>query len=139
MHAAGTPRVANRLAEHAKPADVGDVENGDQVGAAELFDRFGGAIDTGHSRRGKRTAAAWGRVGNDDVHPVRLEQVREPRLAAEPVTVGIDVGGETNPPAGHECRSKGPGGGDTVGRESKRHGAKGNPLPADAAACCTFE
>ena len=41
-------------------------------------------------RRGRR-------VGDHDVHPVGLQQVREPRLAAEAVAVGIDVGGEADP------------------------------------------
>ncbi len=125
-----TPR-ANRLAEHAKPPDVGDVEHDDQVGAAKLFDRFGGPIDPGQVVEEESESRRRGRrIGDDDIHPVDSEQVGEPGLAAEPVAVGIYVGGETDPPAGHECRGKGPGGGNTVGREGKRHGAKGNPLPA---------
>ena len=108
MQATGTPRSAHRLGEHAEPAEVGDVEHDDHVGAAKLFHRLGGAIDPGQSskRKSNRAGVGVGLVTSTST-PRARSRCAEPDLAAEPVAVGIDVGGETDPlPRLEELRRK---------------------------------
>ena len=97
MQATGTPRSRTVSASMPKPPEVRDVEHDDDVGPAQLLDRFGRAIDAGQifeqeleSRRGGR------RVRDRHVAALGPEQVRESGLAAESVAVGIHMGGETD-------------------------------------------
>ena len=56
-HAAG----ADRLAQHAEPAEVGDVEHHDGVGPPELAHGLAGAVDAGQVlEQERRTAAGSG-------------------------------------------------------------------------------
>ena len=88
MQETGTPRVRDGLGEHAEPAEVGDVEHDDQVGAAELLHRLGGAIYPGQVLEQEAETRRRGRrVGDHDVHAASPQQVGEARLAAETVAV----------------------------------------------------
>ncbi len=121
----GHAAIPDRLSQHAEAAEIGDVEHDDQVGAPKLLDGFGGPVYAGEVIEEEGEAWRRGRrIGDRDVHALAPKQVGQPRLAAEPITIGIDVGGETHPPPGHEFRREGPGGGNTIWSKRKRHGAK---------------
>ena len=112
--------LADGLAEHAEAAEVGDVEHDDEVGPAQLLDGFRRPVHPGQVLEQKPETRRRGRrIGDHDVHAVRPQEVGETGLAAEAVAVGVYVGGETDPPTGHECRGKGPGGGNTVRRRGR--------------------
>ena len=84
---------------------------------------FAGAIDAGQVLEEEREPGRGRRgVGDDGVDALRPEQVRQPGLAAEPIAVRIDVGGQADPLARHERRGQGPRRGDPIGGEGERHG-----------------
>ena len=101
MQATGTPRSRTRLAEHAEATEIGDVENDDQVGLAEFLHRRVAAIDARQIMEEEVVAfRSRRRVGDNHVAALGAQQVREAGLTAQPVSVGIDMGGETDPLAG---------------------------------------
>ena len=87
----------------------------------------GGAVDAGQVLEQEGEAGRRGRgVGDDGVDAAVAQQVRQPGLAAEPVAVRIDVGGQADPLPGHERRGQRPRGGGPIGGEGEGHGAKHN-------------
>ena len=65
-----------------------------------------------------------GRIGDHHVDPSRLQQMRQPRLAAQPIAVGIDVRGEADPLSRMERGGEGARGLEAVGRKNERHEGK---------------
>ena len=86
------------LDEHAEPGEVRDVQHDDQIGPAKLLHSLGRAIDPRQvieeeAEAGRRRA----RIGDDGIDALGPEQVHQPDLAADPVTVGVYVGGDADP------------------------------------------
>jgi hypothetical protein len=119
------PAGAHRLAQHAQPAEVGDIEHDDAVGAPQLLHGLGGPIHAGkileeEVEPGRRR----GGVGDHDLHAPRAQQMGQPGFAAESVSVRVDMGGEADPLSwmkrGGEC----PGRLEPVGGEGEGHSRK---------------
>ena len=121
----GHAGVADGAAEHPQAAQVGDVEHNDGIGTAEDLDGVGGAIEAGVvAKEELETGRCRGRVGDDDIHPLGPEAERQPDFAAEAVAIGVDVGGQDNPAAGHQQGTDRLGCEDLFGGEGNTHGAK---------------
>ena len=60
-------------------------------------------------------------IGDDGLDAAVAQQVGQAGLAAEPVAVGIDVGGQADPLPGHERRGQRPRSGGPIGGEGERH------------------
>ena len=113
---------AHRLAQHAQPTQIGDVEHDDRVGPAELLHRLLGSIHPGQVLEQELEPRGRGRgIGDDRLDPAVAQQVGQPGLAAEAVAVRIHVGCEANPLPRHERRGQRPRGGDPIGGERERH------------------
>jgi hypothetical protein len=112
----------DRIRQHPQPAQLGDIEHDDHVGAADLFDRFGCPVHPGQLVEQEAEArGSRGGIGHAHRHPAREQQVGQCCFAAESVTVGIDVGGEADPlPRVEECGERF-GGSHLLGRK-RRHG-----------------
>ena len=86
------------LDEHAEPGEVRDVEHDDQIGTAKLFHSLTRSIDAGQVIEEEAEAGRRGaRIGDNGVDALGPEQVHQPDLAADPVAVGIYVGGDAHP------------------------------------------
>ena len=127
MQPTGTPRARTVLAQHAEPAQVGDVEHHDQVGAADLLHRLPGLLHSRQVLEQEHEPRRRGRrIGDHDVDAARLQQVSQTRLAAEAVAVGIDVSREADALSRMERGGEGARGLDAVGRKRERHAGEDN-------------
>jgi hypothetical protein len=114
--------VPHGLDEHAEAGQIGDVEDDDEIGAAELPDRLMGPVDPGQVVKQEAEARRGGaRVGDDRLDALGSQQVNQPDLAAEPIAVRVDVGGDADPLTRPKRGGKGTGQGGLFGGQRKRH------------------
>jgi hypothetical protein len=103
----GYPALAHGLDQHAEPGEVGDIENDDDIGSAQLLHRFRGTVHAGQILKEKAEAGWSGAgVGDDCVDPLPPKKVDQPDLAAEAVTIRVDVRGQADPLPGLQCGCK---------------------------------
>ncbi len=133
MQATGTPRVFHRLRQHAEPAEVGDVQHDDVIGAPQLLHRLRGPIHAGEVLEQEAEAGRrGGRIGDGDIDAPGAEQVGEPGFAAQPVAVRIDVGGETHPLSRMERRGESSRRLEPIGRQMRTAFVEDNGGTAEA-------
>jgi hypothetical protein len=117
------PTVPDHIRQHAEAAHLRDVEHHDYVGSAELLDRLRGAVDAGQLFEQKPEAGGRRRrIGDADLETASPQQVGQRRLTAEAVTVGIDVGGETDALTRLEHRRESARGGNLFGSQRGHEG-----------------
>jgi hypothetical protein len=115
----------HRLRQHPEAAQVGDIQHHDDIRGPQRLHRFGAPVDLGkaakekiESRRGDR------RIRDQDVDADSPEHIGQADLAAQAVSIGIDVGGEADPPPRHKQLGKSGRGGELFGGKSDRHRTK---------------
>ena len=109
--------LGDRSGQHPEAAEIGDVEHDDDVGGAERLDRLRAAIDPRHIAKEKIEPGRRGcRIGDHRLDADFAEEQDQTGFAAEPVAVGIDVGGETDPPPRHQQLGECLGGGQLFSR-----------------------
>ena len=116
---------AHRWPETAQPAQVGDVQHGDDVGAAKLLDGIVTAVHPRQIGEQKVVALRRGRrVGDCHIAPPSPQQVGEPNLASQSVAIGIHVSDEADTLAGLERIGDGPRRRKAFGLEGVSHVAE---------------
>jgi hypothetical protein len=93
----GNPAITHGVDEHAEAGQVGDVEDDDQVGPAELLYGLRRAV---HTRQVVEEEAEPGgsraRVRNRGGDSLAPKQVHQSHLTAEPVAIGVYVRGDAD-------------------------------------------